>query len=333
MPTNITEFIDALPKAEHHLHIEGSCPWNIMRSTMPETFHTPPPSWASDYRFTSFAQFEQMIFEYVSPWMTSPERYAEAAREIALERMKENVRYIEMSIAGIALELTQLPLDEVTAAIKDSLPPEIETRLFIGLHHNGFIKNHDRHLESILDCKYLDGIDLHGPEDFPLLDWSKAFWPAARGAGKQTKAHAGELSGSNAVREVISDLGVTKVQHGFRAFEDPEVVSLAVEEKVSFDVCPISNVKLGNVSSMQAHPLLQLEEAGIPCTINTDDPFVFGNCLRDDYLAVHESLGASPEILARFAKNGFTTADIDEASRSKFLGEIDAVLDSYLANQ
>lgn len=324
--SHVTHFIESLPKAEHHLHIEGSCPWQVMQRTRPDRFQTPPASWHPDFRFETFADFEQLIFEYVSPWMTSPERYAEAAREIAARRRQENVRYLEMSIAGIAIELTELPLAEVAQAIKESLPSDIETRLFIGLHHKGFGTNHQRYLEEILECVAIDGIDLHGPEDFPLLDWSKEYWPAAKASGKLVKAHAGELSGASAVREVIEGLGVTKVQHGFRAYEDPDVVALAVERRASFDICPISNVKLGNIESIESHPILKLEAAGVRCTLNTDDPFIFGNRLADDYLAVHQKLGADLNSLANFAKNGFITADLDEAEKSLQIAEIDRVL-------
>lgn len=329
--SDLHDFLTSLPKAEHHLHIEGSCPWDIMARTDPQLFDTPPPSWADDYRFKTFDDFEQLIFKYVVPWMTSPERYAQTVEELFKVRREENLRYIEFSFAGIALEFTGLAAREIAQAIKAAVPQDMEARLYIGLHHAGFSSDQDRHLSEILDTPEIDGIDLHGPEEFPLEDWSKEFWKAAKSSGKALKAHAGELSGPGAVREVIEDLGVTKVQHGIRAIEDPSVMDLAAQNGASFDICPISNVKLQNVPDISLHPALKLEDAGIPCTLNTDDPFIFGNTLTEEYLAVAEGLHASPQQLAQFARNSFTTADLPEASKQEAIAEIDSLLRSYLA--
>ncbi|MEC7907052.1 MAG: adenosine deaminase [Verrucomicrobiota bacterium] len=329
--SELQDFLKSLPKAEHHIHIEGSCPWDIMARTDPQQFDTPPPSWAGDYRFETFDDFEQLIFKYVVPWMISPERYAQTVETLFKVRREENLRYIEFSFAGIALEFTGLAPREIAQAIRAAVPQDMEARLYIGLHHSGFSKDQDRYLSEILDTPEIDGIDLHGPEEFPLRDWSKEFWKAAKSAGKALKAHAGELSGPSSVREVIEDLGVTKVQHGIRAIEDPGVMDLAVQAGASFDVCPISNVKLRNVSDISEHPLMKLEAAGIPCTLNTDDPFIFGNTLTDDYMAVAEGLHASPKQLAQFARNGFTTADLPQSSKLETIAKIDSLLDGYLA--
>ena len=328
--SQLNAFLQSLPKAEHHLHIEGACPWEIMTQSDPQQFDTPPPSWSEDYRFKTFDDFEQLIFKYVVPWMTNPERYAQTVEELFKVRRAENTRYMEFSFAGIALEFTGLSAREIAKAIKAAVPEDIEARLYIGLHHGGFSKNQDRYLSEILDTPEIDGIDLHGPEEFPLQDWSKEFWKAAKSAGKALKAHAGELSGPSSVREAIEDLGVTKIQHGINAVKDPGVLDLAVQSGASFDICPISNVKLQNVSQMSAHPLFEIEAAGVPCTLNTDDPFIFGNTLTDDYLAVAQGLNATPEQLAQFARNSFTTADLPDHAKKEAIAEIDTRLQTHL---
>ncbi len=203
-------------------------------------------------------------------------------------------------------------------------------KLFVGLHHKPFATNHDSYLEEILESPHIDGIDLHGPEQFPLQPWIIEYWQAARLKGKLTKAHAGELTGADTVRQAIEDLGVTKIQHGVQAALKPSVVHLAATEGASFDVCPISNVKLKAVPSLEEHPIMELEKAGVKCTINTDDPFIFGNSLRDDYLAVATTLGATPKQLAQFAKNGFETAQLPESKKRQAYLEIDEILSQYL---
>jgi adenosine deaminase len=322
-------FIDALPKAEHHLHLEGSSPWHIMQADEPDLYKEPPPSWKDDFRFADFGEFENVIINQVVPWLNSPERYAITAREILNKRMKENVRYAEISFAALAIERSGVDIKDVASAVKSAIPDGIEVRLFVGLHHQRFEKDHDKHLEDIINSPDIDGIDLHGPEEFPLQSWIPEFWRAAELAGKLAKAHAGELTGALGVRQAIEELGVTKIQHGVQVMEDENTLFMAVAEGASFDVCPISNVKLKAVPSMAEHPIMKLEKAGIRCTINTDDPFIFGNSLRDDYLAVSKVLGATPAQLAQFAKNGFETSQMDSAHKRMACAEIDTVLQEY----
>ena len=331
--SKLIAFIDALPKTEHHLHIEGSTPWNIMQVDDPEMFTEPPPSWKDDFRFKDFSEFESLIVNNVVPWLNSPERYGITAREILMMRMKENVRYAEISYSALAIERSGVDIEEVAVAIKAAIPRGIETRLFIGLHHNPLETDHEKHLVEILESPHIDGIDLHGPERFPLQDWIKEFWREARLAGKLAKAHASELTGAIGVREAIEELGVTKIQHGVQVIEDESTLYMAAAEGASFDVCPISNVKLKAVPSMSEHPIMELEKAGIRCTINTDDPHIFGNSLRDDYLAVSKELGTTPAQLAEFAKNGFETSQMDEVSKRSAIAEIDTLLKNYMAEQ
>lgn len=328
---DLPAFIDALPKGEHHLHLEGATPWARMRETDPERFTVPPDSWAENFRFDDFGVFETLVLDYVVPWLNTPERYGLTAREIVAARRAENVQYLEVSIAGVAIEALGLDFAEVAAAIKQAVPADFDLRLFVGLHHIGF-QRHEALLADILDCADIDGIDLHGPEDYPLSGWLPEYWNAARAAGKRTKAHAGELAGAFAVRDAIEGLGVEKVQHGIRAIEDPEVVALAVERGVSFDVCPISNVKLKAVPELAAHPLMRLDAAGVVCTINTDDPFIFGNRLRDDYLATATVLGATAADLARFAKNSLVTADLPPLRCAALCAQVDAVLEKFTSD-
>src|SRR5690606_39566956 len=89
--------------------------------------------------------------------------------------------------------------------------------------------------------------------------------------------------GPHRVREAIDQLGVTRIQHGVRAIEDPDVVALAIDRDVTFDVCPLSNVRLAVAPSLAEHPLRRLTDAGVRCTISTDDPLVFANTLNGEY--------------------------------------------------
>ena len=146
-----------------------------------------------------------------------------------------------------------------------------------------------------------------------------------RDAGKVTKAHAGEFGGADNVRQVIEELDVRRVQHGVQAVDDPGVVSLLRDVDATLDICPISNLKLQVVPSMDRHPIRQLFDSGIRCTINTDDPFSFGNTLTDEYEALGTQLGFSERELLQVARNGFEVGNMPEAFRQEAFRELDAL--------
>jgi adenosine deaminase len=223
------------------------------------------------------------------------------------------------------IEFGGLPGRETAIAIREAVPPELEFRLFIGIHHNGYTEQMQPTLDECLEWKELDGIDLHGTEDFPLESWTEDYWRRAREAGKYTKAHAGEFCGPEFIRRVIMELGVSRIEHGVRAVEDASVVDLLVERSIGLDVCPISNLKLGVVDSIGAHPIMKLTRRGVCCTLSTDDPISFGNCLEDEYRILYEEAGASVREMTEWARNGFKVALVDEETRVRWMDELDKV--------
>jgi adenosine deaminase len=151
-------------------------------------------------------------------------------------------------------------------------------------------------------------------------------WARARAAGKVTKCHAGEFDGAARVREAIEVLGVTRVQHGVRAIEDPAVVKLAVERDVTFDVCPISNIALKVFPSMKDHPIRRLMLAGVRCTVSTDDPLCFANSMIEEYQALADELTFTPVELAQLARNGWDVADVPAGVHKAMRAEIDKLV-------
>lgn len=323
-------FIARLPKPEVHLHFEGALPWEVAHAADPQRYPSPPTSWAEDFRFRDFAHFEEELLGMAFPWFISPERYGEAGRTLFANLYeRENVRYVETSFASGVMEFLGLNGQAVARAIRASAPEGLHVRVFMGIHHNGYHAGTRDFLEESLTWPELDGIDLHGTETFPLEDWTADFWARARAAGKETKAHAGEFDGPDFVRRVIHELGVSRIQHGVRASEDPALLEEMARNGVACDVCPISNVKLGVVPSIAAHPIRQMMEAGVACTINTDDPISFGNRLADEYRALHVEQGWTLRELASLAKNGFSRALLPEVERKRLLAEVDAVVKEF----
>lgn len=323
----LQRLIAALPKTETHLHMEGALPWELLHGLDSRKFAEPPASWDRGYRFTSFAQFEEELLEMAFAWFRSPERYYEAAR-VVLEKLwrEENVRYVETSFASGVVEFLGLEAREVARAIRSAAPDGMEIRVFMGIHHDGYTERSRGFIEGSLGWEEVAGLDLHGTETTPLEPWTADLWARARAAGKRTKAHAGEFAGSGFIRRVVDELGVRRIQHGVQAVEDPELMKELGGMDAVLDLCPISNVKLGVVESLAAYPIRAFMEAGICCTVSTDDPVSFGNCLRDDYAALHEEAGLSFEELGQLARNGFASADATNVWIAEQVAEIDAVV-------
>lgn len=308
MKTALHGFIAALPKTENHLHIEGALPWHLLQAANPGKYETPPASWAPDFRFRDFAHFESELLGYAGDFFTSAQRYHDCARAVFADRLVRNIRYTEVSFASGCVDFMDLDGREVCDAIRAAVPAGLEVRIFLGIHHQGRTAKMAPVLEDALGWANLDGIDLHGPETAPLGDWAEEYWKRARDAGKFTKAHAGEFCGPDFIRHVVEKLGVSRIQHGVRAMEDPALLDLLRERAIALDVCPISNVKLGVVSSPERHPIRRILESGIVCTVSTDDPISFGNTLEEEYLFLARHLDFSENELASLAGNGFRTA-------------------------
>ncbi len=323
-------FIHALPKTETHLHVEGALPYELLHAREPRKYPLNPAWRQADYRFPSFPEFDETLLGHALPWFTDAEHYYEAARVIFAKEVADNVRYVETSFHLPVTQFINLPGREIIAAIRAAVPPGLEVRIFAGMLRTDYAGPMQAVIDDLPNWDDLAGVDLHGFEQVPTESWTGPVWQRLRDAGKVTKCHAGEFDGAHRVREAIEELGVTRVQHGVRAIEDPAVVALAAERGVTFDVCPISNVKLGVVPSMAAHPLKALRAAGIRCTISTDDPLVFGNTVSDDYAAVVEDGGLSPGELIEIAQAGWAVALVDDTLRQARLAEITRVQQAHL---
>jgi adenosine deaminase len=216
---------------------------------------------------------------------------------------------------------------EIIRAIKDAAPAGLEVRVIMGMSHNAHERNGKRILREFHQWEELDGIDLHGPEYWPVEDWTADVWERARRADKLTKAHAGEFMGADFVSRMLDELKVSRIEHGVRSIEDVAVVDRLVRERIPLDVCPISNVKLAvkGVSSMSAHPIRQLFDAGVIVTLSSDDPLMFGNSLSEEYYALYQDLHFSKHELIQIARNGFEVALWDEREKKPYLDELERI--------
>ncbi len=321
----LRSFVQRLPKTETHLHIEGALPYRLLQDLYPDRFPESPTFWADDFRYPTFENFEKTLLDHAILWYTTPERYGEAAAVIFEGLKAQNVRYVETSFHLGIVEFFHISGEAIVRAIKEAAPEGLEVRVFAGMLRNNYTPEMRPIVDDLKNWGLLDGVDLHGVEVWDLEPWTASVWSMVRDAGKETKAHAGEFGGAGNVRQVVEELGVRRVQHGVRAVEDPEVVTLLREVGATLDICPISNVKLRVVPSMDRHPIRHLFDSGIRCTISTDDPFSFGNTLTDEYEALGTRLGFTERELIQVARNGFEVGNMPEAVRQGAFEDLDAL--------
>jgi adenine deaminase len=323
----LAAFVQALPKTETHLHTDGALPINLLRAAFPGKFDDDPPMWADDFRYDSFDHFMELIAHYVAPYFSSADRFHAAAQQVLGDCYAQGCRYVETSIHLPALQYMNLELDEVVTAVREARPEGLELRFFAGMSHNAYTGRGRELIDEALTHPGIDGFDLHAEEYLPMEDWTARVWAEARAAGKFTKAHAGEFMPASFVTWCLDHLKVNRIEHGVRSIEDPALVQRLIDDDVTLDVCPISNVKLAveGVPDMASHPIRPLFDAGVRVTVNSDDPFMFGNTLSEDYYALVQDLNFTKRELVQLVRNGWDIALMDAADKAPHYAELDRI--------
>lgn len=321
-PPALNQFLASLPKTETHLHIEGALPWELLIEKDPAKFNPVPFFHEPNFKYQSFEQFESILIEHAMGWFDSAESYHEAAKVIFSKHIQQNVKYVETSFHAGMIEFLKLPGEEILNAILDAVPKGLEVRVFLGISRNAYTPYLGPILDQAIGWSNLSGIDLHGLESLPFETWISPFWKRAQEHGKTVKAHAGEFGPASNVSQAVKELKVKRIQHGTRAFEDEEVMQLLIDEQVTLDMCPISNVKLRVVDRMENHPIKDFMKRGIRCTVSTDDPLSFNNSLNEEYTSLVNHLSFSYQEIAHLVSNGFEVADLSEATKKSFLSQI-----------
>lgn len=167
------------------------------------------------------------------------------------------------------------------------------------------------------------GFGMGGDERiFDVSEFAPAYAVAAD-AGLGLTAHAGEFAGAQSVRDCLDHLGVTRIGHGVRSIEDPELMARLRDENIVLEVCPGSNISLGVYDSFETHPLRMLHEAGVPVTINSDDPPFFHTTLNREYDLAANAFGFDDETINTFTRTALEAAFLDEPTRSKLLKRLE----------
>jgi adenosine deaminase len=335
IPGALAGRLAALPKAEMHVHLEGAVRWRTIRELHPAGASLPArPPWLEPGRgFPDFDDFRQVFRDYVRPVAATPSMIERLAFEVTEDLAAQNVRYAELIVSPDLYTAGGLGRAEAWAAIvrgrdRAAARYPIDARLVLGISRHRPVAYGLASLEEIagvaLDRGWLSGIDLQGDE---RLGDGRAFVDVFRLAarlGLKLRAHAGELCGPASVRDAVVACGAVQISHGVRAVEEPALVAELARRRVVLHVCPTSNVMLGCARDHATHPLRALRAAGVACTVNSDDPLLFGCDITSEYAALVTRMGLSPADVGDLARTAFRASLLAPEVRETFCAEIDA---------
>ena len=329
---DLDDFIRGLPKAELHMHIEGSLEPELMfrlaaRNGVKLPYRSVEEVKAA-YDFDSLQSFLDLYY-MAAGVLIRREDFA-ALTEAYFDRLAEDGGvYAEIffdpqthTARGVSME-TALGgvLDGIAAAEQRH---GIKSKVIICcLRHLGEAEGLRMLSEAEPFLDRIVGLGLDSSErDFPPADFKRLF-TAARAQGLRLVAHAGEEGPAAFVRDALDVLAVERVDHGIRAIDDPELIERLTKNGTTLTVCPLSNVRLRTVKALHEHPLRRLFEAGVKVTINSDDPAYFGGYLHENYRATAKALDLTKAELAEIAANSFRGAFLPDEEKEAWVARIE----------
>jgi aminodeoxyfutalosine deaminase len=318
---------EALPKAELHVHLFGAIPVPVLlelaASHGVELPASTPEGLREWLRYRDFDHFMQAM-RALRPCVKTFDDLELITYEFGRDLARQQVRYAEVMVTPMGLEVRGLTYPGFLEAmnrgraraladfglemrwifdLNRSLPEERDRRYWADYTTEVAIASRDA---GVVGFGVANAEAGYPPELFaPWFD-------RALGAGLHSVPHAGEHAGPESVWGAVSALGAERIAHGVRAIEDPALVEHLAEHRIVLDVCPTSNVCLGVCRSLADHPLRRLHESGVPLTVNSDDPTMFGTTLNDEVRLLGSELGldraAVEEIVGSAFRHAFAPA-------------------------
>lgn len=295
-----------LPKAELHLHLEGSAE--------PETLRELDPALTlaeidERYRYGDFQGFVEG-FKWVLERLKEPEDFALVARRLLSRLAAENVRYAEITLsAGVNLLRRQDFAGIFEAVRREAETSPVRVRWILdAIRQLG--AEHAREVAELaagFSDQGVVGFGIGGIEELGPAEWFDEVFAFARSQGLHLTAHAGETMGPESVWAALG-LGAERIGHGIRAVEDPTLLIHLREHGIPLEICVSSNVATGAVARLAEHPVRRIFEAGVPIVVSTDDPGMFRTTLTREYELLRDQFGFTQEELRGLAESSFRYA-------------------------
>ncbi|MGI4797350.1 MAG: adenosine deaminase [Janthinobacterium lividum] len=330
----ISPFLATLPKAELHMHLEGSLePETIMALAVANDVRIPYADAAAlraAYDFTDLQSFLDLFYLGLTVLQTGEDFYA-MTRAYLDRAAQDNVRHAEVFISPQAHLRRGIAIDPMMDNILRAFDDVGAERGMTG----GVIVGIQRQFDEADALTMLDtlrlwrdriiGLGTGGPEKGNRpAKFRRAYAVARHDLGWRTTIHAGEEGGADFVCEALDALAVDRIDHGVRCETDPDLMRRLADTGIPLTVCPCSNIMLRVFPTMQAHNIRRLHEAGLCITVNSDDPSYFGGYMNENFAAIQQALGFSDAELWQLARNGFSSAFVAEVDRTRHLALLDS---------
>lgn len=333
-------FTAAWPKAELHLHLEGS----LVPATLLEISRRHGCPYGLDslaacqalYQYQNFAGFLQ-AFKSVSQHLIDPEDYALALRGLARELKRQNVIYAEITLSIGVLHWKKQAVAPVLEALEAERQALQNQNLRLAWLFDAVRQFGADAAEPVLsDALYwrerapVVAIGIGGDETLGPATWFEALYAQAASAGLHLTAHAGENAGADSVWQALRTLHPERIGHGLRAMEDPQLIQFLAahgpgsQSPIWLEICTTSNLRTQCLARLAEHPLPRYWQAGLALTLASDDPAMFETDLNQEFSQA-AALGLSPEDCRQLARNGFLAAFLPESDRDAYLRHFDAV--------
>lgn len=336
--TEIERFIRRLPKAELHLHLEGT----ITPATLVELSlrHDARPLSLEQaetlYHFQDFSEFLE-AFKVVTRLLSGPEDYELAAWRMMEQLAAQGVVHAEVyiSVGVIYLWRNHDPdcFEPIFAALERARERAAEELglslywIFDAVRHFT-VEEATRVFRKAIELRpqypSIIGIGLGGDERRTGSEPFRHLYAEAQTAGLRLTNHAGETTGPEAIWEALS-VGSERIGHALSAIRDPELMSELRGKQTPLELNPTSNVRTGVCTSFAAHPLRRYFDAGLLVTLNSDDPAFFGSDLSNEFLLAHSEQGFSPAELRNLASNSIRASFLPETERQRWLARINSM--------
>jgi len=331
-------FVRSLPKAELHVHIEGTLePEMMFRLGERNGFDLPFESvdrLAEAYHFTNLQSFLDIYYQGAAVLQTPSDFYDLMAAYLD-RAAADGVRHAEIFFdpqthtkRGIGLEVVMGGFREAIADARSGSGVTADLILCFLRHLSG-----EEAVATLIAAEpHLDGVIAVGLDSSEVGNPPELFSDAfrlARDLGLRTVAHAGEEGPPEYVVGALDTLGVERIDHGGRSLEDPQLVERLRRDQVPLTICPLSGVALNIVEQLEDHPIIAMVEGGLLVSVNSDDPAYFGGYVGDNYLALERALGWGPDDLAGLARNSITSSFLDDERKKVLVAEIDTVLSGH----
>lgn len=331
---NQLELIRALPKAELHVHIEGTFEpelmFEIAQRNQIEIPYKSVEEVKQAYNFHNLQSFLDIYYAGANVLVHEQDFY-DLAWAYFEKCHEDRVMHTEMFFdpqthtdRGVAFETV---INGLQRACDDAQTKYgISSRLIMCfLRHLSEEAAFETLAQAIPFKDQIIGVGLDSSEvGHPPSKFARVF-AKAREAGFLVVAHAGEEGPAQYVWEALDLLKVNRIDHGVRSEEDPALMQRLITEKMPLTVCPLSNLKLCVVDDMAEHNIRRLLQQGVHVTVNSDDPSYFGGYMNDNFIAITEALSLSNDELKKLAQNSFEASFISDAEKQKWIAEIQSL--------